>query len=103
MPSPAAGPGAASERGAAPWVALVDARQIRVLLLAGSVVVALVWWLQGRSGMLTPWDRVMLPVLAAVVGTCGVVMVLRPQWQGVCSLTSLVGLNVHLAHHPVAG
>ena len=88
------------EPGAVPWVALVDARLVRVLLLAGVVVVVLVWWLLDLANMLTPWDRVLLPCLATVVGACGVAMVLRPQWQGPDQPGRPPGL--HLARHLVA-
>lgn len=79
-----------------PALAQPHTRLLQALMLAGALVTALVWWVEARAGMLTPWDRVLLPVLGCLVFCSALVLQWRPGWQGRVMFVIVACLNLYL-------
>ena len=59
----------------------VEDRVVLCLLLAGGPVLWLIWALEWRAGMLTPWDFWLLPALALGVHAAAGLLLWRPAWR----------------------
>jgi diguanylate cyclase (GGDEF)-like protein len=72
-------------------------RVMAVVLLIGIGAPPVLWWIETRSGVILPWDRVLLPLMSAGFGTCWLALRsgwLRPERVGLAALLLLQGYLV---------
>lgn len=71
----------------------VEDRVVLCLLLAGGPVFWVIWALEWRAGMLTPWDFWLLPALALGVHAAGGLLLWRPAWRLPVHWACVIALN----------
>jgi diguanylate cyclase (GGDEF)-like protein len=74
-----------------------EGRLLRLMLALGAAVALIVWIMEGLAGVLTPWDQWSLPVLAALLGVCAVVVDRRPRHARAARTVALTAFNAMLA------
>ena len=70
---------------------------LQAVLLTGSAALLLVWVLEWQSGVITPWDRWLLPSVAAVVAGSAIVMLRRPAWSSALLPVPVMAFSASLA------
>lgn len=53
-------------------------RLLRLLLVCGSLSIALIWLFESTTGQVSPMDRVAYPMMLVIFVVCGIVLLLRP-------------------------
>ena len=53
-------------------------RLLKLLLICGSLSIALVWLFESARGLVTPMDQVAYPLMLVIFVVCGVILLLRP-------------------------
>jgi diguanylate cyclase (GGDEF)-like protein len=67
-----------------------------VLQALGVVAMLAVWWMEWRDGVITPWDRWLLPVAAAVIAVSTLATVLKPQLESALRVLPMGTFNLYL-------
>ena len=73
-----------------------EARGLRWLLTVGAVLVAAVCAIEWHTGLINPWDRVLLPALSAVLAAFAARLWWRPQTDGRLRLAAVITFNAYL-------
>ena len=71
-------------------------RVLRALLLFGSAALGLIWALETRTGVITPWDRGLYPLLIGIFVACATLLYLRPDRPSVPKVVANVATIVYL-------
>lgn len=69
-----------------------DARAVMCVMVTGSAISALAWFVETAAGVITPWDRWLIPMLSVVFAAAALWMKLRPErliWAGALSCLTL--------------
>jgi diguanylate cyclase (GGDEF)-like protein len=53
-------------------------RLLKLLLICGSLSIALIWLFESAAGLISPMDRVAYPVILVIFVACGIVLIVRP-------------------------
>ncbi len=69
---------------------------LELIFVVGGLVFGMVWWLERASGLITDWDRILLPSMAAITLLNGLLLWVRPQWHMTLKLVSTLTLNIYL-------
>lgn len=81
-------------------------RAMLVLQFLGALAMLVVWTLETRAGVITPWDRWLLPLAAAIIGCSALATMFRPALEapllsvpvGTFNLYLVVTLHATLAY-----
>ena len=72
---------------------------VRVMLalqFGGAAVMLLVCWLEWRTGVISPWDRWLLPSVAVVIAASAALGQVHPAWEGELRLVTVSAFNLYL-------
>ena len=72
-------------------------RMMHWLLFTGAAALLSVWGLEWQAGVITPWDRWLLPALAMLTAGAAAAMLWRPAWEGTLRVVPVVAFNAYLA------
>lgn len=71
-------------------------RAMHALLITGATIVLVVWVMEWQAGVINPWDRWLLPMMAGVIGGSAVVMLRRPGHAAWLQAVPVVVFNAYL-------
>ena len=71
-------------------------RTMLVLQLLGALAMLVVWGLETHAGVITPWDRWLLPFAAAVICSASIATVLRPALEAPLRAVPVATFNLFL-------
>jgi diguanylate cyclase (GGDEF)-like protein len=69
---------------------------MHALLFTGAAIVLVVWVLEWRAGVINPWDRWLLPLMAMVIGGSGLLMLRRSTHEHNLPAVPVMAFNAYL-------